>query len=319
MKNKNKDLPKPYIFTFTPSPTLDLSGIVDQIKLNEKTYVHDQIKSPGGNGINAARILTRLKIPTLASGFIGGGVGEEIKFLLNQENVQNDFVTIQGHSRLCVTVANRRDKQQTRLTFPGPDILPAEKRSLFKLIESYQDIEILIIGGSLPTGFLPTDIRRIIRIARRKNILCVVDCPGKIMRELISAGPHFIKPNLLEFQQATRSKVKRLRSVHSEAKKLVEKIPYVCVSSVDGGALFLTKEGSYFGRIPKIKIRSTVGAGDSMVGAMSAQFFLKNRSGHDILRWGLAAAAATLSHSGTAFGTAEEIYALYKNTKVETI
>jgi len=47
----------------------------------------------------------------------------------------------------------------------------------------------------------------------------------------------------------------------------------ICVSSVEGGALLVTRNGSFFGRAPKISIHSSVGAGDSMVGAMIAQLY----------------------------------------------
>lgn len=314
-----KDSPKKSVWTFTPSPTLDLGGVVDHLTPNEKSYVYDQTKSPGGNGINAARILTRLRVPTVATGFIGGGIGEEIRFLLDQERVKNKFVAIQGHSRIGVTVSNRQDHRQTRLTFPGPAILPDEKRAFFKMIESLHNVEILVIGGSLPKGFQASNVKEVMKMAQKKNISCFVDCPGKILRELIPAQPHLIKPNLIEFQEATRTNVKTIRAVRKQAIKLLEKIPYVCISSVEDGALLITRSGTYFGRIPNVKIRSTVGAGDSMVGAMTAQFFKKNQSNQDILRWGLAASAATLSHSGTALGTAEEIKNLYAKTVVEAI
>lgn len=308
-----------YIFTVTPNPTLDLGGVVDRLIPNEKSYVYDQTKSPGGNGINAARILTRLQVPVVAGGFVGGGVGEEIQFYLNQEGVKNKFVPIKGHSRIGVTVSNKKDHQQTRLTFPGPDILQSEKRALFALIKNDPRIEILIIGGSLPNGFRSSDVRKVMKIAHQENIFCVVDCPGKTLRRLISARPHLIKPNLVEFQEATGSNVKSIRSVRREAEKLLKRVPYVCVSSVEGGALLVTRDGAYFGRIPRVKVKSTVGAGDSMVGAMTAQFFRKNKSDRDILRWGLAAAAATLSHPGTACGTEQEIHSLYAKTKVEML
>ena len=79
----------------------------------------------------------------------------------------------------------------------------------------------------------------------------------------------------------------------------------------------MTREHSYFGRIAKVKIRSSVGAGDSMVGAMVGQIYKGHAPGDEILRWGLAAAAATLERRGTAFGPAKSIYRLYKMTKVE--
>jgi sugar/nucleoside kinase (ribokinase family) len=117
---------------------------------------------------------------------------------------------------------------------------------------------------------------------------------------------------------------------------MTKKIPLICVSSVAGGALLVTRRGSWFGRIPKIQVRSTVGAGDSMVGAMSAYLWKEwirtrqsmnelamnnlsmNELAHNLdsefplalLRSGLAAACGTLSLPGTLLST-EKAYQKY--------
>lgn len=85
------------------------------------------------------------------------------------------------------------------------------------------------------------------------------------------------------------------------------------------GTLLVTREGSYFGRIPKTKIKSTVGAGDSMVGATMFQIFKGNFSGADLLRWGLAGSTATLSQPGTTLGSKAEIHRFYKLVKVRLL
>lgn len=309
---------KSYVFTITPNPALDLSGVVDNLKPNEKNYVYDELKSPGGNGINSARILTRLKIPVIATGFLGGSTGDEIKGLLDEESVKSKFVKISGHSRICVTVSNKTDHQQTRLNFPGPKISLQEKNLLLKLFQK-QKTSFLVFGGSLPDGFKTTDILRIMRLARKQNIQCIVDCPGNIMKELILGKPLLIKPNLTEFQEMTKSSVKSISDVQKEAQKLLIHVPLVCISSVENGTLLVTKENSYFGRIPKVKIKSTVGAGDSMVGAMVTQLYKNNSSGKDILKWGLAASAATLAQPGTTLGSGLEIERLYKKTTVSVL
>lgn len=310
---------KNYILTITPNPALDLGGVVDNLKANEKSYVHDETRSPGGNAINAARILTRLRVPILATGFLGGSTGEEIKNLLDEENVKNNFVKIKGHSRICVTVSNKTDHLQTRLDFPGPQITRQELEKLFKLLERQKNISLLLIGGSLPQGLKPADVIRLMSFARKRKIECVVDCPGDILRILIAGRPILIKPNLTEFQEMTESSAKSIGGIQKEARKLLNRVPYICISSVEGGALLVTKKNSYFGRIPKVRVKSSVGAGDSMVGAMVSQLYKKNISEEDILRWGLAAAAATLGHAGTAFGSAHEIQRLYKKTIVSII
>lgn len=307
---------KKYVCTLTPNPALDLGGIVDNLIPNEKSYVHDQTIHPGGNAINVARILTRLKVPVLSTGFLGGGIGEEIQYLLDKEKVKNNFIKIEKHSRICVTVSNRSDHRQTRLTFPGPPVKKSEKEQLLEWIRHQKGLTHLVIGGSLPSGFTPSDIIHLIKEAKHREIPAVVDCPGDILKKIISAGPLLIKPNLLEFQSLVGKKTTSLKTVRQEAEKLLKIVPLICVSSVEGGTLLITRQKSYYGRIPRVPIRSTVGAGDSMVGAMVAQLFKENATPEDLLRWGLAASAATLSNPGTALGQAQQIKDLYKKTKV---
>jgi fructose-1-phosphate kinase PfkB-like protein len=178
---------------------------------------------------------------------------------------------------------------------------------------------LIVIGGSIPPGFVAADILKIAQIARRHKIPVVIDSPGAVMKDLLSARPLLIKPNLLEFQLLVNRKVVSLAEVLKQAQNLTKTIPYVCISSVAGGTLLVTSQDSYFGKIPTVKIRSTVGAGDSMVGAMCGQLFKRNESPEDLLRWGLAASAATLSETGTSLGRAAEIRRLYKITRVRRI
>ena len=75
------------IYTLTPNPALDLWGHVAQITPNEKNYVFAERRDPGGNGINAARVIHRLGGRVTALGFLGGSVGAEIERLLDHEGV----------------------------------------------------------------------------------------------------------------------------------------------------------------------------------------------------------------------------------------
>lgn len=307
------------ILTVTPNPALDLGGVVDVLRPDEKSYVHDETRAPGGNGINAARILTRLGVPTVATGFIGGGTGQEIARLLAVEGVEHDFVAIAAPSRIGVTVSNRADHRQTRLSFPGPRIKGQEAHALIAKVRRDRSLSQLLIGGTFPSGFGLPEARRLIRLARRRGVPVTVDCPATILPGLIDAGPFFIKPNLTEFQESFHSKATSIDDVVADVGRLLPHVPYVCVSSVEGGALLVAPDGVFFGRIPRVKLRSTVGAGDSMVGAMVSRFHRGRFGGEDLLRWGLAAAASTLAQPGTTLGTARELRRLYRRTAVRTV
>lgn len=308
-----------FVCAITPNPALDLGGQVTNLVPNEKSYVLNPTRHPGGNSINAGRILSRLGTPTICTGFLGGSTGQEIRTLLNAEQVKNHFIEIKQSTRINITVSNQKDHNQTRLTFPGPAISQSEKTKLAAYLKSLRHVSYFVVGGSLPKGFSPQDIIKLARIGKKRNIPTIIDCPGDLLRKLLPARPLLIKPNKTEFQQLIGKKVNSVASVVREARKLLPYINMICVSSVQGGTLLITQDKVYFGKIAPIKIRSTVGAGDSMVGALISQLYKGNTDPQDLLRWGLAASAATLSTVGTTLGSAQEIKKLYKKTKVVQI
>lgn len=319
------------IYTLTPNPVLDLGGIVEKLIPNEKSYVHDETRSPGGNGINAARILHRLGAPVTITGFLGGGVGEELKILLKQESLHYKFVDIQASTRIGITVWEKNSHLQTRLSFPGPVIKLDEKKRLFNVILKLKEPAILVIGGSLPTGFSVGDLQKIIQICQNKNILTIIDCPGPVLKKIFGRKTLMIKPNLHEFQEAVGRPLRSATQVLNEARKLSKTVPFICVSSVDKGALMVTPRFAWQGEIPKVKIRSVVGAGDSMVGAITSQFWkhrnilqenferFEREHSADLLRWGLAAACATLTHPGTTLGNRTQIESFYTRIKISPV
>ena len=304
------------IFSVTPNPALDLSGVVDCLIPNEKNYVHHEVRTPGGNAINAARILKKMRAPVVVGGFIGGGIGAEVQQLLEDEGIRHQFVRIRSNTRINVTVSNQETHLQTRLSFRGPKVKDSDREKLSQVISKMNEPSLLLIGGSLPPGLTPSHLAQIVRATQKRNIPVILDVPGKILKVCASANPFLVKPNLVEFQEWIGKSASSIGQVTQEAKKLLSRVPLICISSVEGGALMVTPQGAWFGETPKIQVRSTVGAGDSMVGAMTAllwkikkvhqeRFSVKSLPpglSEELLRWGLASACATLSLPGLKLG-----------------
>ncbi len=297
------------IFTLTPNPALDLGGVVDQLIPNEKSYVYDETRFPGGNAINAARVVKKMGLPVIAGGFLGGGIGLEVQELLRQEGVRSQFVKISASTRISVTVSNRKTHLQTRLSFPGPLVGLEEIRRLSQWLSKIQPPSVLVVGGSLPRGFSSASLKEMVRSLRKKGVAVIMDMPARDLRPLLSCHPLLIKPNQIEFQELIGEKVQSISSVLRAARKLSRRVSWICVSSVEGGALLVSRKRAWFGQIPKVRVKTTVGAGDSMVGAMTSVFAQCDPSlwdsdhlGEPLLRWGLSAAAATLMTPGTRLG-----------------
>lgn len=308
------------IYTITLNPALDISGTIYQLIPDEKSYVTNETHSPGGNGINAAIIAHRLGAKVVATGLLGGTNGEDIESLLDKEKLKHNFVHISGSTRMNLTVSNVKTHRQTRLSFPGPKITRNEFKQLVLYLERVKEEDMVIIGGSLPQQVASRSVAQLIRSLKKKNVICLVDVPGKVLAEVISSRPYFIKPNLTEFQQLIGKKVRTINSILPIVRQLNEKVPLICVSSVEGGAILVNKSDAWFGKIPKVKIRSTVGAGDSMVGAIAHELSKNPFTTLDkLLREGLAASCATLSEEGMVLGSRKSIQHLRKHIHIRQL
>jgi 1-phosphofructokinase family hexose kinase len=322
------------IYSVTPNPALDLSGHVDKIVANEKNYVTRTRLDPGGNGINAARIAKRLGAKPVLFGFAGGAAGSQVETLLEQEDMQTSFTEIKGTTRTNVKVTNDRDQEQTRLTFPGPKVSRGEVEQLKRAIARARAPGIIILGGSVPKGCPPHFNFSLIQIAQKQGLGIIIDVPAQEMKLTLKKCAQkllLIKPNQTELEGILEKKLRSDSSIADAAQKLTQKSAIVCVSLAERGAIFAVEGKRWFARAPKVKTKGTVGAGDSMVGAMATRLtYWKLTSPSaihafaedkilDVFCWGVAGGAATAATEGTTLGHPALIRELRKRVVVKPL
>ena len=324
------------IITLTPNPALDVSGIVKALTPNEKNPVFSERRDPGGNGINAARIAHRLGAKVLALGFAGGAVGQELLTLIRKEGVPARFVKISGNTRINVTVTHEVTHQQTRLSFSGPEVTRSEWEALLHRIERLPRKALLLLGGSLPPGVPRNFHTRLALLAQKRGIGVVLDVPPQTLSETLkSRSPNFrpllVKPN--ESELARWWSQERILQFDSETQRreagiaLARRCELVCVSRGAKGLMFIHGKEIWYLQAPKVQAKGTVGAGDSLLGAISAALaqagLYSNEQVHKVFRevpegdlpasikkallLGLAAGAATASEVGTSLAQPAQI------------
>jgi 1-phosphofructokinase family hexose kinase len=320
-----------------------MSGHVDELLANEKNYVHRARVDPGGNGINAGRIASRLGAPVTLGGFLGGPAGQRIaQMLINERRpgakLTLAFTEILGSTRTNVTVTNDSDHQQTRLTFPGPRIQATEVRAALKRLDSVPPGSLLILGGSLPQGFEGAAVSRLIARAAARGIGLIIDVPAVSLVPMLAArgsgAPRFLltKPNRVELEATTQRKLESRAEIREAAARLSARCALVCVSLGKEGALLVAGKRAWRADPVRVRAKGSVGAGDSMVGAMATRLlkhgitrpeqidqapsrWLDERI-RDALAWGVAAGAATAETEGTSLAPAKRIRELARGARV---
>lgn len=317
------------MIAWTPNPALDLSGEVDTLIPNEKNLVHGIRRDPGGNAINAGRIAHRLGARVTHLFWSGGPTGKEIQRLLKleKERVHPIPLPVPRETRTNITVTHTQTRTQTRLSFPGPQISSRDLRALElwaiqNRIRNPQ--EPWLIGGSLPPGMSVAHLRRI--LVQLQNAPLFLDVPGPVLRELCPTGPKkkpgwralLMKPNQKELSEWWGNPLETADEMRSAAVGLRPYTRWICISLGGKGAILgdLDSPDTWWrGSPPPIEKKGSVGAGDSLLGAMAWAWSRNPQiDGATLLKWGLAGGAATASSPGTHLGSAAQIRRLFSTS-----
>jgi 6-phosphofructokinase 2 len=171
----------------------------------------------------------------------------------------------------------------------------------------------LVLSGSLNQG-LPTDFyQQIAEIAKVSGAKVIVDTSGEALKKVLETGVYLIKPNIGELAKLIGVERLELNEVELAAKKLIEKgsAEIVVVSLGAEGAVLVTKDQTEFVKAPKVEKKSTVGAGDSMVGAM-VWALSQNKPMKEVIQWGVSCGSAATMNEGTQLFKAEDAKMLFE-------
>ena len=212
--------------------------------------------------------------------------------MLKNDNVSCDFNHLKnGDTRINVKI--KADKE-IDLNACGPEITKEDMQSFLKKLDGIKSGDYLILAGSIPNT-LPDDIyEQILERVGDRNINCVVDATGDLLKNVLKYKPFLIKPNHHELGALFSVQIKNDDDIVKYSKKLQEMgARNVLVSMAKDGAMLTDENGSVH-RIgnAKGKLINSVGCGDSMVAGFTAGY-IKTGDYSYALRLGSACGNAT--------------------------
>ncbi|WP_426746721.1 6-phosphofructokinase II [Enterobacter cloacae complex sp. 372A7] len=289
------------IYTLTLSPSLDSATMTPQIYPEGKLRCSAPVFEPGGGGINVARAITHFGGKATAIFPAGGATGEHLVALLADEQVAVDTVDARDWTRQNLHVHVESSGEQYRFVMPGAKLSDDEFRQLEEKVLTIESGSLLVISGSLPPGVKTEKLTALVQAVLQRGIRCIVDSSGDALKAALEPGQlELVKPNQKELSALVNRELNQPDDVRTAAEELVRtgKAHRVVVSLGPQGALAVDKTGCVQVVPPPMKSQSTVGAGDSMVGAM----VLKLAQGASLLemaRYGVAAGSAATINQGT--------------------
>ena len=304
------------IITITFAPSIDKSATVPELISDKKMRCATANAEPGGGGVNVARVIKRLGGDVTAIFPSGGYTGMFFNHLLEKENVPFISIQTKNETKENFVILDELSNKEYRFGMPNNEIFENEWQDFIKIITNHKSVDFIIASGSLPPG-IPDDIyTQLSEISKAKNAKFIVDTSGKSLQNAIYEDVFLIKPNLEELGILLNKKNLKIENVASEARKLINQnhCEIIVVSLGANGAMLVTKDETINIKPPKVKVKSTIGAGDSMLAGIVFGLS-KNMPLKECLQYGIACGTATTMNIGSALCEKKEVEKLLKIIK----
>jgi 6-phosphofructokinase 2 len=300
------------IVTLTINPSLDKSTHFTGLIAEQKIRCESPRYDAGGGGINVSKAISKLGGSSICVFTSGGSSGEMLEELIKKEGIESIAIKTKNWTRENFIAFENTTQSQYRFGFPGNEFSEDEKDKIIEMVSTLK-AEYLVISGSLNEG-LPTDFyQKIAETAKASGIKVIVDTSGEPLQKVLETSVYMIKPNIGELAKLMGVERLELADVEKAAKNVIEKgaAEIVVVSLGADGAILVSKDITEYVAAPKVKKKSTVGAGDSMVGGM-VWALSQNKSLKEVIQIGVCCGTAATMNEGTQLFKVEDVEKLFK-------
>ena len=188
----------PAVLIAGPNLTIDRTLTVDELRPGEVLRFDGVAVTPGGKGVNVARVARALGVPALLVGFTPGRTGAAAAGLIADEALALEPVSTGGELRSTAVILERGGRV-TVMNEPGPPVGPEDwERYAAAVAAGLEGHGVLVCSGSVPPGTPPDAYGQLTGLAARAGAVTIVDASGPVLGAALQSGPAVVCPNLAE-------------------------------------------------------------------------------------------------------------------------
>lgn len=306
------------IYTVTLNPAIDKTVVIENFSAGMVNRVTSVREDAGGKGINVSKCLKKLGQDSVAAMILAGDTGRRLEKMLGVLEIPVLPVWAAGENRTNLKIIDPVKKENTDINEPGPVVTQELLQNLREALrEQVKQGDILVLSGSLPAGVDRSLYEQWTAYFREKGVCVYLDADGEPMRSGMKSLPYLIKPNNDELAALMGKPALPQEEMIAEGKRLLGTgIAEIVISLGGDGALFISADGCWKAEGLDVPVKSTVGAGDSVVAAM-AFGQVRNLPREAKIKLAVAMGAASVMQSGTQPPEAQLVWELAQQVKIK--
>lgn len=254
------------------NPALDMTISVENLTIGKVNRAADAQLHAAGKALNAAQILSGLGVRCVLSGFLGDENQAAFERLFAVTNQQQTLLIdrlqrVAGQTRTNIKLVDKG--LTTDINGQGFVVNEADKEQL--LIEAKnlaEQCDAVLVAGSLPQGFALADFDKLLQVLCAANDKVAVDVSGDALKIALNHNLWLIKPNTDELLEAFAVPCDDISQQQAWLDSLPARPCHSVISMGEQGVNWFTSTHSCHAAPPKVTVKSTVGAGDTLLAGM---------------------------------------------------
>jgi 1-phosphofructokinase family hexose kinase len=262
-----------------PNLTIDRTLRIEELRAGEVLRFSDVVVTPGGKGVNVARVAREMGAGAALVGFVPGRTGAAAEGLLGDEGLRVRGVAVAGEIRSTAVVLER-DGRVTVFNEPGPALAAGDwERFEGAVGEELAGQRVLVCSGSLPPGAPDDAYARLVAVAHRHGAVAVVDVGGGQLDAAARAGADVVTPNRAEAEGLLHGRADetvaagdaREPAQRAAAELVARGARAAVVTAAEAGAAVASAgEPARWLPAPRVaRVRNPIGAGDAFAGGLA--------------------------------------------------
>ena len=299
------------IVTLTMNPSVDRTATLPApLAIGGVNRIAEIDDSPGGKGVNVARVVAAGGVAARA--VFPAEAADPFVEMCAATGVSTDVVPTVGAVRVNLTVVDP-DGTTTKINAPGPQLDTATREAVSATVAALaREATWVVLCGSLPRGVPDAFYADLVAELRGVGVRVAVDTSdaplAALAARLPESAPDLVKPNGEELGQLAGIDGTDLerRAAGGDLEPVVEAaralrsggVGAALVTLGGAGAVLVDDDEAWFAEAPEVRVRSTVGAGDSSL----AGYLLAEARGfppRDRLEWAVCHGSVAASLPGT--------------------
>lgn len=289
------------VYTVTLNPSIDVTLWTDGLDADAVNHVVRERREAGGKGINVSRVLHSFGVDNLCITTAGEENRHEFADFLQRDELRFDLLRVDGAVRENLTL--RYGDRTVKINRSGQPMSRILLGALMAYLQArVHPADVVVFAGSLPENLEVQDYIELVLCAKNAGALVALDNDCLSLEDYGRIKPWLIKPNIHELQHIVGKPLTKSTAVDEARTLLSVGVENVLLTLGGDGMVLLSTAETVIADAPSVKVKSTVGAGDSALAGFIVGF-VKGYTPTECVRLASACGTACAQRDGTGVAT----------------